>query len=129
MGKFKQIEIEFEDNEQSGVYHTMETESINIESTDLVAKFVGALTTKKLHHNLCINAGISVQCAHCGMELTDSISQERSLGPTCSKKGYEEDSKEGIADEMQAFIALAEFPEAAQFLIENYRPKGVRGLL
>jgi hypothetical protein len=126
MGQFKQLEIKFED-EQSGVYNTMKTE---ITKVDLVAKFVGTLTTKKLHHNQLLLTGTCSSCAHCGMDLTDGLSVQRGLGPSCASKGYKEDPKEGIEpDEMGSMIALAEFPEVCTFLVENYRPQGLRGLM
>jgi len=55
------------------------------------------------------------------------VSIERGIGPVCSKKGYEEDPKD--ADELQAMIDLAEYPELVEFLTENYKPQGVRGLM
>lgn len=127
MGQFKQLEIQFDD-EKSGVYHTMETE--NTSKIDLVAQFVGALTTKKLHHNQLLLIGTCSNCAHCGMDLTDGLSVQRGLGPFCAKKGYNEDPKEGVEpDEMAAMIALAEFPEVCTFLVEHHRPQGLRGLM
>jgi len=85
------------------------------------------LTTVKIPHRNLILAGVAIQCAHCGMALTDSISVQRSLGPRCSRKGYSEEPVDG--DEMQAMIDLAEFPELVEFLTEHYKPLGIRGLV
>jgi hypothetical protein len=71
--------------------------------------------------------GVCTHCAHCGMALTDSVSIERGLGPVCSSRGYLEDPKD--PDEMQAMIDLAEYPDLVDFLVKNYKPKGVRGLM
>jgi hypothetical protein len=87
----------------------------------------GNVTTKKRLHNDLIMEGVCQRCAHCGMELTDSVSVERGIGPTCSKKGYLEDPKE--SDEMQAMIDLAEYPELVDLLTKNYKPQGVRGIM
>ena len=85
------------------------------------------VTTKKRHHNDLVMEGVCSRCAHCGMELTDSVSVERGIGPTCSRKGYLEDPKD--SDEMQAMIDLAEYPELVELLTKNYKPQGVRGLM
>jgi hypothetical protein len=87
----------------------------------------GTVNTKKRVHSDLIMEGVCQRCAHCGMELTDSVSVERGIGPTCSKKGYLEDPKDG--DEMQAMIDLAEYPELVDLLTKNYKPLGVRGLM
>ena len=71
--------------------------------------------------------GVCSHCAHCGQPLSDSVSIERGIGPICSKKGYMEDPSN--PDEMQAMIDLAEFPELVQFLSDQYKPQGVRGLM
>ena len=71
--------------------------------------------------------GVCSHCAHCGQPLTDSVSVERGLGPICSKKGYLEDPTD--PDEMQAMIDLAEYPDLVDYLMANYKPKGVRGLM
>lgn len=84
-------------------------------------------TTTKRHHSALVMEGVCQKCAHCGMALTDSVSVERGIGPTCSKKGYLEDPKDG--DEMQAMIDLAEYPELVDMLTKNYKPQGVRGLM
>jgi hypothetical protein len=85
------------------------------------------LTTKKIPHRNLILDGVCSHCAHCGHELTDSVSIQRGIGPICSAKGYMEDAVEG--DELQAMIDLAEYPELVQFLTEHYRPLGLRGLV
>jgi len=85
------------------------------------------VTTKKRLHGDLIMEGVCSRCAHCGMELTDSVSVERGIGPTCSRKGYLEDPKDG--DEMQAMIDLAEYPELVDLLTRNYKPQGVRGIM
>lgn len=71
--------------------------------------------------------GVCTHCAHCGQPLTDAESMERGIGPVCSKKGYAEDPKE--ADEMQALIDLAEFPDLVNFITERYKPQGVRKMM
>lgn len=74
-----------------------------------------------------ITQGVATRCAHCSMKLTDSVSLERALGPTCSKRGYLEDPKE--ADEVGAIFALAEFPALAQYVTDVYKPLGVRKMM
>jgi len=88
---------------------------------------LGNLTTKKVPHKNLIMDGVCTNCAHCGHELTDSVSFQRGIGPICSNKGYDEDPVE--ADETQALIDLAEYPELVEFLMEHYRPLGIRGLV
>jgi hypothetical protein len=88
----------------------------------------GTISTTKRHHAELRFEGVCSECAHCGHALTDSASIERGIGPICSRKGYDEEPKEDI-DEMQALIALAEYPELVQFLTENYKPEGARGLM
>lgn len=88
----------------------------------------GTISTTKRHHSTLKFEGICSECAHCGHALTDSASIERGIGPVCSKKGYNEEPKEDI-DEMQALIALAEYPELVEFLTEHYKPEGARGLM
>lgn len=87
----------------------------------------GTISTAKLHHSALIFRGVCTQCAHCGQPLTDSVSIERGIGPVCSRKGYLEDPKD--ADEIQAMIDLAEYPDLVEFLTEHYKPQGVRGLM
>jgi hypothetical protein len=88
---------------------------------------LSAVTTTKIPHQNMILDGVCTHCAHCGMPLTDSVSVQRGIGPICSKKGYAEDPTD--ADEHQAMIDLAEFPELMKFLIEHYKPLGVQGLV
>jgi hypothetical protein len=102
------------------------TVSTDTAPADPVLDYVGKLTTQKAPHGRLILEGVCSHCAHCGMALTDSVSIERGIGPVCSKKGYLEDPQN--SDEMQAMISLAEFPEVCTFLVEHYRPQGVRGL-
>jgi hypothetical protein len=71
--------------------------------------------------------GVCTRCAHCALELTDAVSQERGIGPICSKHGYLEDPKD--SDEVQAMIDLAAYPELVSYLNEHWKPKGVRGLM
>lgn len=71
--------------------------------------------------------GVCTHCAHCGQPLTDSESIERGIGPVCSKKGYLEDPKQ--ADEMGGIIALAEFPDLADYVAKVYKPQGARKMM
>jgi hypothetical protein len=96
--------------------------AVNIEVTGL-----DDLSTGKLHHEKLKLEGICVRCAHCGMKLTDSVSIQRGIGPTCSKHGYNEDPVDG--DEIQAMIILSDYPELVKFLVERYKPLGLRGLM
>jgi hypothetical protein len=88
----------------------------------------GTISTTKLHHSTLIMHGVCEKCAHCGQPLTDSVSIERGIGPVCSKRGYHEDEPKD-ADEIQAMIDLAEYPDLVEFLTEHYKPQGVRGLM
>lgn len=85
------------------------------------------LTITKVPHKNLILSGVCSNCGHCGQPLTDSVSVQRGIGPTCSKRGYSEDPVDG--DEMEAFICLAEFRELVEFLTEHYKPLGIRGLV
>jgi len=87
----------------------------------------GTISTSKRHHSNLVFEGVCSECAHCGHALTDSVSIERGIGPICSKKGYKEEPQD--ADEIQAMIDLAEYPDLVEFLTENYKPQGVRGLM
>lgn len=87
----------------------------------------GGVVLQKQRHSTLILEDVCTHCAHCALKLTDAESVERGLGPVCSKKGYFEEPKD--ADEMQAFIDLAEYPELCEFLTKNYKPQGVRGLV
>jgi len=71
--------------------------------------------------------GICTSCAHCGQPLTDSESVERGIGPICSKKGYKEEVEP--KDDVEAMMALAEYPELVDYLVKKYKPKGNRGLV
>lgn len=82
---------------------------------------------RKGHHYKLVFQGVCSNCAHCALKLTDSVSIERGIGPVCSKRGYAEDPTN--TDEMQAMIDLSEFPALVDFLIKNYKPLGVRGLM
>ena len=104
----------------------IESTSTEVVAEDPILAYVGRLSTTKLAHGRLVLEGVCTHCAHCGQGLTDAVSVERGIGPVCSKKGYFEEPKD--ADEMQAMISLAEFPEVCQFLVDHYRPKGVRGL-
>lgn len=77
--------------------------------------------------SVLIFQGVCTNCAHCALKLTDAVSQNRGLGPLCSKRGYAEDPVN--ADEVQAMIDLAEFPKLVEFLTLKYKPQGVRALM
>jgi len=83
--------------------------------------------TKEGRRHQLVFEGVCTHCAHCGQPLSDSVSIERGIGPICSKKGYAEDPKN--ADEMQAMIDLAEFPALMNFVVERYKPLGVRQMM
>ncbi len=85
------------------------------------------LTTKKIPHKDMILDDLASSCACCGQPLTDGLSCQRGMGPSCSRKGYSEDPVDG--DEMDAFICLSEFQELVEFLTEHYKPLGIRGLV
>lgn len=105
----------------------METQQAK--TTELYPDYVirGEITTKKLAHQACLSEGMCEACACCGQPLTDAVSVQRGIGPSCSRKGYSEDPVDG--DEMDAFICLSEFQELVEFLTEYYKPLGVRGLV
>lgn len=87
------------------------------------------LTTQKLHHSNLILDGITDHCAHCGLELSDSISIQSGLGPLCRKKaGYFSDP-EVEGDIMDAMIYLGKYPEVSDFMLKHYGPGGARGLM
>jgi hypothetical protein len=88
---------------------------------------VGGVKLQKMYHGKLILQGVCSHCAHCGQALTDSESVERGIGPVCSRKGYFEDPKD--SDEMQAMIDLAEYPQLVEFLVEHYKPQGIRGMV
>lgn len=83
--------------------------------------------TKEGRRHQLVFEGVCTHCAHCGQPLSDAVSIERGIGPVCSKKGYAEDPKN--ADEMQAMIDLAEFPALMNFVVERYKPQGVRAMM
>jgi len=85
------------------------------------------MTTRKMSHYSLILDGVCTYCAHCGHQLTDSVSIQRGIGPICSKKGYGEDPVDG--DEIQAMIDLAGYPELVEFLVKHCKPLGLRGLM
>ena len=85
------------------------------------------ISAEKLPHSNLVLNGVCTNCACCGQDLTDAVSVQRGTGPICSKRGYSEDSTN--ADEVEAFIALSEFPELASFLAEHYKPLGIRTLV
>jgi len=83
--------------------------------------------TKQGRRHQLVFEGVCTNCAHCGQPLSDSVSIERGIGPICSKKGYSEDPKQ--SDEIQAMIDLAEFPALMNFVVERYKPLGVRQMM
>lgn len=89
--------------------------------------FLDTLTTRKVAHGRLIFQGICTNCSRCHMKLSDSVSVERGIGPTCSKRGYDEDPKDG--DGVEAMIALAEYPPLVEFLLEHNKPDNLRGLM
>lgn len=98
------------------------------EPTTPVAAIIGGITTRKLAHRNMVLDGTCSHCAHCGHELSDAVSIQRGIGPICSKKGYEEEASTD-ADEMQAMIVLSGYPELVEFLVKEYKPLGIRGLV
>lgn len=89
--------------------------------------FLATLTTRKVSHERLITQGICSKCGHCHQKLTDAVSVERGIGPTCSKKGYLEDPKDG--DGVEAMIALAEYPQLVDFLLAHNDVGNLRGLM
>ncbi len=89
--------------------------------------FLDTLDTKKVSHVRLITSGICSHCGHCHQKLTDAVSVERGIGPTCSKKGYFEDPKDG--DGVEAMIALAEYPQLVEFLLAHNEVGNLRGLM
>jgi hypothetical protein len=122
---------------QDGPHHVLDALERDFERNPVIPEapvaaatlptFVGSVTTEKRRHGELILEGVCSECAHCGMTLTDAVSIERGLGPICSKKGYMEDPVN--SDEMQALIDLAEYQDLVDFLMKNYKPQGVRGLM
>ena len=105
----------------------MENMTVTNTTNNQPLTFVGGVTTVKRAHGELILDAVCTNCGHCGLALTDSVSVQRGIGPSCSKKGYSEDPVDG--DEVQALISLAEYPELVEFLTEHYKPQGVRGLV
>lgn len=91
-----------------------------MENQDIVA-------VKASRQQLILDNSYSV-CAHCGLKLTDAESQQIGIGPICKKNSGYNDIPVG-GDEIQAFIALAEYPELIQYLNDKYRPQGNRALM
>lgn len=89
--------------------------------------FLSTLTTRKVAHGRLILQGICTHCSHCHQKLTDAVSVERGIGPTCSKKGYTEDPVDG--DGVEAMIALAEYPQLVEFLLSHNEVGNLRGLM
>jgi hypothetical protein len=94
-------------------------------TTDFIPEQV---TTQKVHHHDLILDGVCSHCAHCGQPLTDSVSIQYGIGPVCRKKGYLEDLRENV-DDVQALIEISEWPALVEFLTQNYKPQGLRGLM
>jgi len=72
-------------------------------------------------------SGVCSHCAHCGQPLTDAESMQRGIGPVCSKKGYKDEVEP--RDDVEAIMALAEFPELADYMVKCYKPKGNRDMV
>lgn len=90
---------------------------------------VMVIDTKKLHHSTLILEGVAQRCAHCGLQLTDSISIQSGLGPLCRKKAGYFKEPEVDGDLMQAMIYLSPYPEVVDFLLRHHKPDGNRGLM
>lgn len=89
--------------------------------------FLETLNTRKVAHGQLVFQGMCTHCGHCHQPLSDAISVERGIGPTCSKKGYLEDPKDGNGTD--AMIALAEYPQLVEFLLAHNEPGNLRGLM
>ena len=114
-----------------GVMEAKEAASLSVaDEAALIASFQLPDTTsyrsRGERHEL-IFQGVATRCAHCSLKLTDAVSLERAMGPTCSKRGYLEDPK--VSDEMGALIALAEFPALVEYVTQVYKPLGVRKMM
>lgn len=66
--------------------------------------------------------GNCTHCAHCGQPLTDSVSQERGIGPVCSKRGYHDEV--AVDDDTDALLALAPYPQLVDYLVRKYKAVG-----
>ncbi len=85
------------------------------------------LTTKKLHHATMIADHCCTACACCGQPLSDGLSCQVGMGPTCRSKGF---SQEPLpSDPIDAMILLSAWPELVLFLNKHYAPDGNRGLV
>lgn len=96
--------------------------------TPVPVPYVGQVSTKKRHHNDLILEGVVSHCAHCALALTDADSVESGLGSVCRKRGgfnVEPDQP----DEFMAMAALSDYPELVDHLVQNWKPKGIRGLM
>jgi len=80
-----------------------------------------AYTLGGMRHQLVFE-GVCTKCAHCSQPLTDSVSQERGLGPTCSKKGYHDEVV--VDDDTDALLALAQYPQLVDYLVKKYKAIG-----
>jgi hypothetical protein len=78
--------------------------------------------TKVVSREGLIVDGTCDRCAHCSLILTDSQSIQRGMGPSCSKKGYNDDAVD--PDEVQAFLHLSPYPELVQILHTKIGPEG-----
>lgn len=87
------------------------------------------LTTQKLHHGDLILHGVTDRCAHCGINMSDSLSLESGLGPTCRRKAGYFIEPEFPGDVMDAMVHLAPYPEVFQFMLDHYKPGGNRALM
>lgn len=87
------------------------------------------LTTQKIAHGSLILHGVTEKCAHCGLDLTDALSIQTSLGPKCRKTAgyFTEPDFEG--DVMDAMVHLSPYPEVFQFMLDHYKPGGARALM
>lgn len=91
------------------------------------APLVGGVTTKKRHHRDLILEGVTTKCAHCNLALTDAMSMQAGMGPICRGKGYHDEPDQ--PDEIMAMASLSDYPELVDFLVQNYKPKGIPGLM
>lgn len=87
------------------------------------------ITTQKISHGALILQGVTEECAHCKRALTDALSVQVGMGPSCRKVGgfFKEPEFEG--DVNDAWVALAPYPEVVTFMMEHYAPGGNRALM
>lgn len=118
-------------NESEGIIQATGGTGVDAEGNAVVdprlKAFLETLNTQKVSHVRLVTQGICSHCGHCHQPLTDSVSVERGIGPTCSKKGYFEDPKDG--DGTDAMLALAEYPQLVEFLLAHNKPDNLRGLM